>query len=125
MSENKDKIAGIYVHVPYCVRKCPYCDFYSSVDLAGVPVFLESLAREMEMVGGTDQVFDTLYVGGGSPSILEPDGIARIIETAHKNFTIRTDLEITLEVNPGTSSRKNLSEYRQAGVNRLNIGVQS
>jgi len=125
MRENADKIGGLYVHVPYCVRKCPYCDFYSSVDLASVPVFLESLAREMEMVGGTDQVFDTLYVGGGTPSVLEPDGIARIIETAHRHFTIRTDLEITLEVNPGTIFRKNLAEYRQAGVNRLNIGVQS
>jgi len=125
MRENADKIGGLYVHVPYCVRKCPYCDFYSSVDLASVPVFLESLAREMEMVGGTDQVFDTLYVGGGTPSVLEPDGIARIIETAHKHFTIRTDLEITLEVNPGTIFREKLAEYRQAGVNRLNIGVQS
>ncbi len=125
MNEKSDNFGGIYVHVPYCVRKCPYCDFYSSVDLASVPVFIESLAREMEMVGGTDQVFDTLYIGGGTPSILEPDGIARIIETAHWHFTIRTDLEITLEVNPGAISRKNLAEYRQAGVNRLNIGVQS
>ncbi len=125
MNEKSDKFGGIYVHVPYCVRKCPYCDFYSSADLASLPVFLGSLAREMDMVGGTDQVFDTLYVGGGTPSILEPDEIARIIETAHRQFTIRTDLEITLEVNPGSISRKNFAEYRQAGVNRLNIGVQS
>lgn len=125
MNEKSDKIGGIYVHIPYCVRKCPYCDFYSGVDLASVPVFLESLAREMEMVGGTDQVFDSLYVGGGTPSILEPDSIAGILETAHRHFTIRTDLETTLEVNPGNISRKNLEEYRQAGVNRLNIGVQS
>ena len=113
------------MHVPYCVRKCPYCDFYSSADLASVPVFLESLAREMDMAGGTDQVFDTLYIGGGTPSVLEPDEIARIIETAHRHFTIRADVETTLEVNPGTISRESLAEYRRAGINRLNIGVQS
>ena len=71
MNEISDNFGGIYVHVPYCVRKCPYCDFFSSVNLSSVPVFLESLKREMAMVGGTDQVFDTLYIGGGTPSVLE------------------------------------------------------
>ncbi len=125
MNEITDKFGGIYVHVPFCMKKCPYCDFYSSVDLAGVPVFLESLKREMEMVGGTDQVYDTLYIGGGTPSVLEAEGIAQIIDTAHRHLTIRSDLESTLEVNPGTISRESLAEYHRAGINRLNIGVQS
>ena len=125
MNENPDKFGGIYIHVPFCVRKCPYCDFYSSVDLSSIPVFLESLKREMEMVGGTDQVCDTLYIWGGTPSVLKAEAIAQIIDTAHRQFTIRSDIETTLEVNPGTISRKSLAEYHRAGINRLNIGVQS
>jgi oxygen-independent coproporphyrinogen-3 oxidase len=95
------------------------------VNLSSVPVFLESLKREMAMVGGTDQVFDTLYIGGGTPSVLEAEGIEQIIESIHSHFTIRFDVETTLEVNPGTISRESLAKYRRAGINRLNIGVQS
>ena len=120
-----DNLGGIYVHIPYCVRKCPYCDFYSRVDHSSVPVFLESLEREIEMAGGIDRTFDTLYIGGGTPSVLEPAALARIIETIHRHFNYRTDLETTLEVNPGTVSRDSLAEFRRAGINRLNIGVQS
>ena len=120
-----DNFGGIYVHIPYCVRKCPYCDFFSSVDPSSVAVFLASLEREIEIVGKIDQIFDTLYFGGGTPSIVAPDAIARIIETAHSHFNIRADVEATLEVNPGTVTRESLAGYRQAGVNRLNIGVQS
>ena len=116
---------GIYVHVPYCVRKCPYCDFYSSADHSSIPDFLECLVLEMEMVGGTGQVYDSLYLGGGTPSVLDPSQIDLIIETAGKHFEIIADAEITLEVNPGTVTRDRLAEYRSAGLNRLNIGVQS
>ncbi len=125
MNAKTEQLGGIYVHIPYCVRKCPYCDFYSSVDHSSLPQFLESLEREMEMLVGNRQVCDTLYVGGGTPSVLSAETIARIIETAHGHFTIHADVETTLEVNPGTVSRESLAEYRRAGVNRLNIGVQS
>ena len=125
MKEKSDNFGGIYVHIPYCVRKCPYCDFFSSVDHSSVPLFLESLEREIEMVGGIDQTFDTLYIGGGTPSVLEPEAIARIIGAAPRHFNIRPDVETTLEVNPGATSRESLAKYRRAGVNRLNIGVQS
>lgn len=113
------------MHIPYCVRKCSYCDFYSRVDHSSVPVFLESLEREIEMVGRIDQTFDTLYIGGGTPSVLGPAAVARIIETIHRHFNICNDVETTLEVNPGTVSRESLTGYRRAGINRLNIGVQS
>ncbi len=113
------------MHIPYCVRKCPYCDFYSSADHASIPDFLDCLEREIEMVGGMDLVFDTLYFGGGTPSLLEPETIARIIETFHRHFNFNTDVEKTLEVNPGTVNQEGLAKYRKAGVNRLNIGVQS
>jgi oxygen-independent coproporphyrinogen-3 oxidase len=125
MIEKSDIFGGIYVHIPYCVRKCPYCDFYSRVDLSSVPVFLEALEREAELAGGVDQTFDTLYIGGGTPSVLEPEALARIIETIHRHFNIRSDVETTLEVNPGTVSKDSLAKYHRAGINRLNIGVQS
>ena len=125
MSEIADKFGGIYVHVPFCVKKCPYCDFYSITDLSGVPAFLKAILREIETVGGTDQVFDTLYIGGGTPSVLEAESIRQITDAANTHFTVCADIEITLEVNPGTISRESLKDFRRAGVNRLNIGVQS
>jgi oxygen-independent coproporphyrinogen-3 oxidase len=116
---------GIYVHVPYCVRKCPYCDFYSSADQSSIPDFLDCLVLEMEMVAGTDRTYDSLYIGGGTPSVLKPEYLARIIEAAQRHFKISADIETTLEVNPGTVTRDSLAEYQLAGINRLNIGVQS
>ena len=120
-----DKPAGLYVHIPFCLRKCRYCDFYSISDLSQTSGFLAALKREMQMNSGTPLVFDTLYIGGGTPSVLEPEAIGQIIETASRYFSIASDAEITLEVNPGTVTLDNLSEYRKFGVNRLNIGVQS
>ena len=120
-----EQFGGIYVHVPYCVRKCPYCDFCSSVDHSSIPDYLDCLVREIEMVGTTEQVYDSLYLGGGTPSVLESDQIARIIETVRGHFEIKDDVEITLEVNPGSVNRQSLAAYRRAGINRLNIGVQS
>ncbi len=125
MSEIADKFGGIYVHIPFCVKKCPYCDFYSITDLSGVSPFLKALRREIETVSVTDQVFDTLYIGGGTPSVLEAESIRQIIDAANTHFTVCDDIEITLEVNPGTISRESLRDFRRAGVNRLNIGIQS
>jgi len=120
-----DKPAGLYVHIPFCLRKCRYCDFYSISDLSQTSGFLAALKREMQMNSGTPLVFDTLYIGGGTPSVLEPEAIGQIIETASRYFRFSADAEITLEVNPGTVTLDNLSEYRKLGVNRLNIGIQS
>ena len=125
MSEIADKFGGIYVHIPFCVKKCPYCDFYSISDLSGVPTFLKAIRREIETADVTDQVFDTLYIGGGTPSVLEAESIRQITDAANTHFTVCADIEITLEVNPGTISRESLRDFRRAGVNRLNIGVQS
>lgn len=120
-----DKPAGLYVHIPFCLRKCSYCDFYSISDLSQTARFLAALKREMRMNSGTPLVFDTLYIGGGTPSVLAPEAIGQIIKTASRYFRFASDAEITLEVNPGTVTLDNLSEYRKFGVNRLNIGVQS
>ena len=117
--------AGLYIHIPFCLRKCPYCDFYSITDLSLQPSFLNALASEMNMTRELDKVFDTLYIGGGTPSVLNIKIVDNIIKTAHQCFNILSNTEITLEVNPGTVTLEQLKGYRQAGVNRINMGVQS
>ena len=119
------QLAGLYIHIPFCLGKCPYCDFYSITDLSLQPAFLDALASEMNMTRELDQVFDTLYIGGGTPSVFNIKIIDNIIKTAHECFDILSDAEITLEVNPGTATLEQLKGYRRAGVNRINIGVQS
>ena len=117
--------AGLYIHIPFCVRKCPYCDFYSLTDLSLKPKFLKALLREMELVSSEGLCFDTLYIGGGTPSVYEYRDIAQIVGAVSQNFDLQPDSEITIEVNPGTVSIEQLEGYREAGVNRINIGVQS
>jgi oxygen-independent coproporphyrinogen-3 oxidase len=116
--------AGIYVHIPFCIRKCRYCDFYSVTDISRTDAFIEAICREIAAT--TSRLyFDTLYIGGGTPSILAPDDISRIIDRIFTQFSVDPAAEITLEVNPGTITRDSLRAYRNIGVNRLNIGVQS
>lgn len=117
--------AGLYIHIPFCLRKCPYCDFYSITDLSLQTAFLDALTSEMNMTRELDKEFDTLYIGGGTPSVLDIKTIDTIIKTAHQCFNILSKPEITLEVNPGTATLEQLKGYRQAGVNRINMGVQS
>ena len=117
--------AGLYIHIPFCVRKCPYCDFYSVTDLALKPRFLKALIAEMGLVSHAGLCFDTLYIGGGTPSVYESDEIDHIITNAFQSFRILADSEITIEVNPGTVTLEQLTGFRKAGINRLNIGVQS
>lgn len=118
---------GIYIHVPFCLRKCPYCDFYSTDDLSGLPSYTDALIREMAMrtesVPGA--VFDTVYLGGGTPSVINPSVTEQILQSAHRYFYILPDAEITMETNPGTITEESLAGYKAAGINRLNIGVQS
>jgi oxygen-independent coproporphyrinogen-3 oxidase len=117
--------AGLYIHIPFCLKKCPYCDFYSITDLSLQPPFLDALTAEMHRTRAVDGVFDTLYIGGGTPSVLNIQTIDKVIETAHQCFDILSNAEITLEVNPGTVNLEQLTGYRRAGVKRVNIGIQS
>ena len=117
--------AGLYIHVPFCMRKCLYCDFYSVTDLALKPMFLKALIAEMELVSAEGLCFDTLYIGGGTPSVYGYHDIGRIVSAILQNFDFQPDTEITIEVNPGTVSIEELKGYREAGINRINIGVQS
>lgn len=116
---------GIYVHIPFCLQKCPYCDFYSISDLRSTPDFLTSLRAEIAAAEPGPLVFDTLYIGGGTPSILEPAEIGQIIAVVDSKLPLAGTVEVTLEANPGTVDFKKLKGFRAAGVTRLNIGVQS
>jgi oxygen-independent coproporphyrinogen-3 oxidase len=120
-----DMDAGVYIHIPFCVKKCSYCDFYSITDGSLHPAFMEALISEMRMTRDPNLTFDTLYMGGGTPSVLDAKTIRKIIETARQSYEILPHAEITLEVNPGTVSLKQFEEYRCSGINRINIGVQS
>lgn len=116
---------GLYLHIPYCAAKCRYCDFYSAAGKHGVPdVYVDALIREMDRFtpcGSTPLRPDTLYFGGGTPSLLTPAQVARLIDAAGPV----PGAEITLEANPETVSQESLAAYRQAGVNRISFGVQS
>jgi oxygen-independent coproporphyrinogen-3 oxidase len=116
---------GIYIHIPFCVRKCRYCDFYSVTDESLRDPFVRALVKEIEGAKVFQEPPDTLYFGGGTPSVLEPDAISTILDAARGRFSLPDGAEVTLEVNPGTVTRDSLRAYRDAGVGRLNIGVQS
>jgi oxygen-independent coproporphyrinogen III oxidase len=125
---NKPRVTapgGIYIHVPFCLRKCVYCDFFSIADLSLKPAFLEALSSEISAADPGLLVFDTIYIGGGTPSILEPADVKGIINGLFSKFRFEGSVEVTLEANPGTVDLEKLKGFRSAGVNRLSIGVQS
>jgi oxygen-independent coproporphyrinogen-3 oxidase len=119
------ELAVLYIHIPFCMRKCPYCDFYSVTELSLMQPFLEALMREMTLTRQVPIAFDSLYIGGGTPSVFGPQSIANVLDKAHRCFNFIADTEITLEVNPGMVDPERFKGYRSAGVNRINIGVQS
>ena len=119
--------AGLYIHIPFCERKCGYCDFYSITHLELVDAFVDALIQEIQLRGrwGADYRFQTVFLGGGTPSLLSPEQLQRILGGLREHFPILRDAEITIEANPGTLSREKLRAYRQLGINRLSLGAQS
>jgi oxygen-independent coproporphyrinogen-3 oxidase len=123
-------MSGIYIHIPFCERKCIYCDFYSVENLNLIDRFTESLLKEIEIFSieadfFNDSIFDTIYFGGGTPSLLEPAQIEKILNKLSQSFKISSNPEITLETNPGTVNKRKLLEFKNLGVNRVSFGVQS
>jgi oxygen-independent coproporphyrinogen-3 oxidase len=119
---------GLYLHIPFCQSKCGYCDFYSQTDLSLVSPFVKALLREIKLLAETirpSMNFDTVYIGGGTPSLLSEKSIDLIFNSLSKYFTLDQKNEITIEVNPGTVSQAKLKYLRALGINRLSIGVQS
>ncbi|WP_048817912.1 radical SAM family heme chaperone HemW [Desulforamulus hydrothermalis] len=121
---------GLYIHVPFCLQKCLYCDFTSyPINRGKVEHYLEGLQREIcyygDMLDSSDKQIATIFVGGGTPTCLMPGQLAGLLELVSRVFTVAGDAEITVEANPGTVSRTSLQELRAAGFNRLSLGVQS
>lgn len=119
---------GIYIHVPFCLQKCAYCNFYSVSDNRLLDAYVAALHQEIglrAMDVPQDFTADTLYFGGGTPSILAPEKVGGIINAVRRHYTLAADAEITLEMNPATAAADKLAAYRVLGVNRLSIGMQS
>ena len=120
---------SLYVHLPWCVRKCPYCDFNSYTLQGDLPAdaYVARLARDLEAqapeVAG--RAVASVFFGGGTPSLFSPEAIARVLDAARRQLTIAADAEVTLEANPGAVERGAFAEYRAAGVTRVSLGAQS
>jgi oxygen-independent coproporphyrinogen-3 oxidase len=119
------KTPGLYIHIPFCLSKCPYCDFYSVSSISMLPAFLEVLFKEMELYRGMIGPCDTVYIGGGTPSILNPRQLEAILKRVRENFQLLPNPEITLETNPADLDQASLASIRALGINRLTIGCQS
>jgi len=121
-------MAGIYLHIPFCVRKCAYCDFVSFPQGSVPESYVDALLTEIELVsrgGEYPAAFDTVFFGGGTPSLLSGDQMRRMMKALSERFNIRAQAECSMEANPGTTTPEKLAAYRDAGINRLSIGLQS
>ncbi|MEG8946043.1 radical SAM family heme chaperone HemW [Rosettibacter firmus] len=119
---------SIYIHIPFCDHKCIYCDFYSIITLKNLEEYLNALKKEIDFFAdrySDNRKIISIYFGGGTPSLIEPDLIRTIIEKISKRFFLSSDIEITLETNPGTVNKDKLKTFKEIGINRLSIGVQS
>ncbi len=121
---------GLYVHVPFCLKKCSYCDFVSfTSDRDGINLYLSTLAGEIslyaDILGREERQVTTLYIGGGTPTCLETADLANILEAIMMHFNLSSCREISVEANPGTVSLEKLRSLRRLGVNRISIGMQS
>ena len=121
---------SLYIHLPWCLRKCPYCDFNSHEFTQGAlpeAQYIECLERDLEaaLPDVWGRSFQSIFIGGGTPSLFSPEGIAQILRSARARIKIAPDAEVTLEANPGTFELERFAGFAQAGVNRLSIGVQS
>ena len=136
---------SLYIHIPWCVQKCPYCDFNShgldrlktatdtpgeaALKDAGLPeqAYVEALLRDLEadLAGAQGRALSSIFFGGGTPSLFSPQAIAQILQGVEQRIPFADDIEITLEANPGTVEQARFEGYRNAGVNRLSIGIQS
>ncbi len=119
-------MANIYIHYPFCKKACHYCNFHFSTNLKNQSVVLEGILKEIELRSSEmKSPIESIYFGGGSPSIIESNFIEKILNKIFKKYNVKKDLEITLELNPDDFSRDYLTEIKAIGVNRISLGVQS
>ncbi len=121
------KPIGLYVHIPFCIRKCNYCDFcsfpMSSVDWKDS--YIDALTREILAYKGKEICVDSIFFGGGTPSLLSTDDFRKIVSVINESFIIKSDCEFSVEVNPGTVTEEKIASFVENGVNRISIGLQS
>jgi oxygen-independent coproporphyrinogen III oxidase len=120
---------SLYFHIPFCTHRCAYCDFntYAGQENS-LPNYVQALCREIEFIAfnSPDKInIHTIFFGGGTPSLLSPDQFKSILHTAYRSFNISNGAEVTIEANPGTVAFDNLQKYRNVGINRISLGVQS
>ncbi len=116
---------GLYIHIPFCLNKCRYCNFFSTTQLNNIPDFLAALYKEATFRRDIFEKFDTLYIGGGTPSLLTFDQLDCLLKQLSQNFKICEQAEITIEVNPADINENVLENIKLLGINRLSIGVQA
>src|SRR6476646_11489828 len=120
---------ALYVHIPWCLKKCPYCDFNSHERRGEIPQarYVDALLADLELALPSiwGRRVHTVFFGGGTPSLFAPESIDRILAGVRARVSLATDAEITLEANPGTFERAHFAGFRAAGINRLSVGVQS
>ncbi len=120
---------SLYIHIPWCAKKCPYCDFNSHVDTTGIPesAYIDCLLRDLdsELPYVQGRQLQSIFIGGGTPSLFSARGIAKILEACAIKLSFADNIEITLEANPGSSEQQKFADLFSAGINRLSIGIQS
>ncbi len=117
---------GVYIHVPFCVKKCAYCDFLSfPANQTVYKQYVEALIREIQFFDRKMDTISSIFIGGGTPSVLEETLIFNIMEALYHQFLIRKDAEITIECNPGTIDKNKVRVYKEANINRISFGLQS
>ena len=120
---------SIYVHIPWCVRKCPYCDFNSHALREELPesAYVDALMADLdaELPGIWGRRIESVFIGGGTPSLFSPEALDRLLQGIRQRLPLRPDTEVTLEANPGTFEQARFREFRALGINRLSIGIQS
>lgn len=122
------KPAGIYIHIPFCRSRCSYCDFATGMYSSALAErYVLNLAKEIKSFSEveTTEIVDTIFFGGGTPSLLSSVQVEMILNAVTERFTVSTDAEVTIEINPGSASKETLSAYRQLGVNRASFGAQT
>ncbi len=122
-----ERTLGLYVHFPFCINKCPYCDFYSRTDHTDISRYTSALILQMQdyAFAASRHDIDSVFFGGGTPTAIPVNQILRIIDGIYDNFNVRSDVEFTIEANPATVTASELRKLRRAGVNRVSIGLQS
>jgi len=120
-------MAGIYLHIPFCRQACHYCNFHFSTSLKLKNEFTDALLKEIKLQSTylPSEPVNTIYFGGGTPSLLSIDELTRILQMLRQTFTVAADAEVTLEANPDDIAEEKLKDWKQVGINRLSIGVQS